>query len=230
MLPLDRSQVLGFDFRRSAVSGDEGTLLPSDQSRTTLNLLHQYKTKSLNVNSDFRFDRQNHNFYGISQGDRTNFDSSVSDNIDSKQNLNYLSIRSKWQWYESPFSKLYFNTSITTDYFDTTENILKINTQLRLPLFGQYLEVTPGFQLVNTDFKTGYFFVKPLSFEAVVLKLVSPILVPIGISYSIQRVEDCFNRSILDSLGSSFILVDLSRTKANFPPSSGYIILNINLK
>ena len=165
MLPLDRSQGLGFDFRRSAVSGVEGTLLPSDQSRTTLNLLHQYKTKSLNVNSDFRFDRQNHNFYGISEGDRTNFDSSVSDNIDSKQNLNYLSIRSKWQWYESPFSKLYFNTSITTDYFDTTENILKINTQLRLPLFGQYLEVTPGFQLVNTDFKTAYYSDKSLSFQ-----------------------------------------------------------------
>ncbi len=165
MLPLDRSQGLGFDFRRSAVSGVEGTLLPSDQSRTTLNLLHQYKTKSLNVNSDFRFDRQNHNFYGISEGDRTNFDSSPTDNTDAKQHLNYLSIRSKWQWYESPFSKLYFNTSITTDYFDTTENILKINTQMRFPLFGKYLEVTPGFQLVNTDFKTGYYSDEPLSFK-----------------------------------------------------------------
>ena len=165
MLPLDRSQGLGFDFRRSAVSGVEGTLLPSDQSRTTLNLLHQYKTKSLNVNSDFRFDRQNHNFYGISEGDRTNFDSSPTDNTDSKQHLNYLSIRSKWQWYESPFSKLYFNTSITTDYFDTTENILKINTQMRFPLFGKYLEVTPGFQLVNTDFKTAYYSDEPLSFK-----------------------------------------------------------------
>ena len=117
------------------------------------------------MNSDFRFDRQNHNFYGISEGDRTNFDSSVSDNIDSNQNLNYLSIRSKWQWYDSPFSKLYFNTSITTDYFDTTENILKINTQMRFPLFGKYLEVTPGFQLVNTDFKTAYYSDKSLSFQ-----------------------------------------------------------------
>ena len=165
MLPLDRSQGLGFDFRRSAVSGVEGTLLPSDQSRTTLNLLHQYKTKSLNVNSDFRFDRQNYNFYGISEGDRTNFDSSPTDNTDAKQHLNYLSIRSKWQWYESPFSKLYFNTSITTDYFDTTENILKINTQMRFPLFGKFLEVTPGFQLVNTDFKTAYYSDEPLSFK-----------------------------------------------------------------
>ena len=165
MLPLDRSQGLGFDFRRSAISGVEGTLLPSDQSRTTLNLLHQYKTKSLDVNSDFRFDRQNHNFYGISEGDRTNFDSSPTDNTDAKQHLNYLSIRSKWQWYESPFSKLYFNTSITTDYFDTTENILKINTQMRFPLFGKYLEVTPGFQLVNTDFKTAYYSDEPLSFK-----------------------------------------------------------------
>ena len=147
------------------MSGVEGTLLPSDQSRTTLNLLHQYKTKSLNVNSDFRFDRQNHNFYGISEGDRTNFDSSPTDNTDAKQHLNYLSIRSKWQWYESPFSKLYFNTSITTDYFDTTENILKINTQMRFPLFGKYLEVTPGFQLVNTDFKTAYYSDEPLSFK-----------------------------------------------------------------
>ena len=165
MLPLDRSQGLGFDFRRSAMSGVQGTLLPSHQSRTTLNLLHQYKTKSLNVNSDFRFDRQNHNFYGISEGDRTNFDSSPTDNTDSKQHLNYLSIRSKWQWYESPFSKLYFNTSITTDYFDTTENILKINTQMRFPLFGKFLEVTPGFQLVNTDFKTAYYSDEPLSFK-----------------------------------------------------------------
>ena len=163
-LPLDRSQALSFDFRRSAVSGVEGTLLPSDQSRTTMNFLHQYKTKSLNVDSDFRFDRQNHNFYGILEGDRANFDSSAKDNIDSKQNLNYLSIRSKWKWYDSPFSKVHFNTSITTDYFDTTENILKINTQLRFPLFGKYLEVTSGFQLVNTDFKTDYYSDKPLSF------------------------------------------------------------------
>ena len=165
MLPLDRSQGLGFDFSYSSVTGLESTFLPSDQSRTTMNLLHQYKTSNLGVDSDFRFDRQNHNFYGISPRNRTNFDSSATDNIDSKQNLNYLSIRSKWQWYDSPFSKLYFNTSITTDYFDTTENILKINTQMRFPLFGKYLEVTPGFQLVNTDFKTAYYSDKSLSFQ-----------------------------------------------------------------
>ena len=52
---------------------------------------------------------------------------------DPSQNLNYLSIRSRWQWYEGLFSKVNFNTHITTDSFDSTEHIVKINTQMRIP-------------------------------------------------------------------------------------------------
>jgi hypothetical protein len=36
---------------------------------------------------------------------------------------------------------------------------------MRFPLFGKYLEVTPGFQLVNTDFETAYYSDKSLSFQ-----------------------------------------------------------------
>ena len=149
---LDRMQSIGLEFLYNKVGAIDQTLLNSDQKRTSLNLLHQYKQNNMRVDSDLRFDRQGHNFFGLYDLDWTKISSFRSNVIDPTQNLNYLSIRSRWQVYDGLFNKVNFSTHITTDSFDSTEHIVKINTQIRIPFFNQYLELIPHLELINTDF------------------------------------------------------------------------------
>ena len=165
MVRLDRMQSVGLKILYNKVGAIDQTILDSKQSRTSLNLLHQYKQNNMRVDSDFRFDRQGHNFFGLYDLDWTKISSFRSNVIDPNQNLNYLSIRSRWQWYDRLFNKVNFSTHITTDSFDSSEHIFKINTQMRIPFFNQYLELIPQLELVNTNFITGYFSEEALSFQ-----------------------------------------------------------------
>jgi hypothetical protein len=157
MIPLDRTQSIGLKFLYSSVGGIDGTLLNSDQKRTSLDLLHQYKQNNMRVDSDLRYDRQGHNFFGLLDTNWNSIPSFRREVVDPSQNLNYLSIRSRWQWYDGIFSKVNFNTHITTDSFDSREHIVKINTQLRIPFLNQYIELAPHVELVNTNFVRAYF-------------------------------------------------------------------------
>ena len=165
MVPLDRMQSIGLEFLYNKIGAIDQTLLNSDQKRTSLNLLHQYKQNNMRVDSDLRFDRQGHNFFGLYDLDWTEIPSLRLNVTDPSQNLNYLSIRSRWQWYEGLFSKVNFNTHISTDSFDSTEHIIKINTQMRIPFFNQYLEVIPHLEMINTDFVRGYYNDQVLEFQ-----------------------------------------------------------------
>lgn len=164
-VPLDRSQSIGFKFYNSSVGSIPNTLLESDQKRISLDLMHQYKQNHMRVDSDVRFDRQGHNFFGLYDLNWENIPSFRSEIVDPSQKLNYLSIRSRWQWYESIFTKMDFNTHITTDSFDSTEHMVKINTQLRIPFLNQYVELTPSVEWVNTNFARAYFTEEGLSHQ-----------------------------------------------------------------
>lgn len=165
MVPLDRIQSIGFKMLRTKVGSIENTLLNSEQNRTTLDLLHQHKQNKMRVDSDLRFDRQGHNFFGLYNFDWNNIPSFRAEVIDPTQNLNYLSIRSNWQWYDAVFRKVNFNTHFTTDSFDSSEYILKINTQILLPFLRNYIELIPKISLINTDFTRGYFSDESLSYQ-----------------------------------------------------------------
>ena len=165
MVPLDRVQSIGFQFLHNNVGAIDQTLLKSDQKRTSLDLLHQYKQNNMRVDSDLRFDRQGHNFFGLYDEDWSKLPSFRPEVIDPSQNLNYLSIRSRWQWYDGLFNKVNFNTHITTDSFESTEHIVKINSQMRIPLFNQYLELTPHVELINTNFVRSYYNEDALNFN-----------------------------------------------------------------
>ena len=166
MVPLDRMQSIGLEFLYNKVGPIDKTVLNSYQKRTSFNLLHQYKQNNMRVDSDLRFDRQGHNFFGqYDDLNWTNISSFRPDVIDPSQNLNYLSIRSRWQWFDGLFNKVNFNTHITTDSFDSSEHIVKINTQMRIPFFNQYLELIPHVELINTNFVRGYYDEQALSYS-----------------------------------------------------------------
>ena len=143
MVSLDRYQSAGISLRFNSLGGISGTILESSEKRLTLNMLHQYKERNMRVDSDLRFDSQRHNFYGLKDIKWENIPSFRASIVNPLQRINYLSLRSKWQWYDNALSKLNFNTHITTDYFNSTEHIIKINALLRIPMLGNYLELIP---------------------------------------------------------------------------------------
>lgn len=155
MVPLDRTQSIGFKFVHSSLAGIEGTILNSDQNRTTLDFIHQYKQNNMRVDSDLRYDRQGHNFFGID--DLSNIPTFRSEVVDPSQNLNYLSIRSRWQWYEEIFSTVNFDTHVTTDSYDSSEYIIKTNALINIPIWDQFIEIIPEIEWVNTSFVRGYY-------------------------------------------------------------------------
>ena len=165
MVPLDRVQSIGFNFLYNRIGDIDQTLLNSDQNRTILGFIYQYKQNNMRVDSDLRFDRQGHNFFGLYNTNWENIPSFRPNLLDPSQNLNYLSIRSRWQWYDSILNKVNFNTHITTDSFDTTEHIININSHMRIPLFSQYLELTPKVEMVNTNFFRGYLSEEGLNYK-----------------------------------------------------------------
>ena len=171
MVSLDRYQSAGLSFRYNSLGGIPGTIMESTEKRLTLNMLHQYKERNMRVDSDFRFDSQRHNFYGLKDLKWENIPSFRPSVVNPLQRINYLSLRSKWLLYDNVFSKLNFNTHITTDYFDSTEYIIKIDALFRIPLFGNYLELIPDFELINSNFNRDYYNDEPLAFKNALTKL-----------------------------------------------------------
>ena len=165
MVKLDRYQSAGLVLRYNSLGGIAGTIMQSTEKRITLNLLHQYKQRNMRVDSDIRFDSQGHNFYGLKDLKWENIPTFRASVVDPMQRLNYLAFKSKWQWYEGIISKVNFNTHITTDSFNSTEQIIKINTLLRIPMFSNYLEVIPKLELINSNFRRDYYVDEPLAFR-----------------------------------------------------------------
>lgn len=164
-VPLDRNQSIGLKLFYHGVGAIENTRLSSDQKRTALHLLHQYKQNRMRVDSDLKFDRQHHNFFGLYDLNWEKIPSFRANLIDPSQNLNYLSIRTHWQWYDSPLTHAHLNTRITTDRFDSNEHWININAQLRLPILDHYMALIPELDLVNTNFVRGYYDPEALSYQ-----------------------------------------------------------------
>ena len=64
-----------------------------------------------------------------------------------------------------------FNTYITSDSFDSTEYIFNINALFRIPFLGNYLDLTPNFELINSNFKSDYFTDLPIDFKNALTQL-----------------------------------------------------------
>ena len=165
MVSFDRYHSAGISLRYNSLGGIPGTILESTEKRLILNFLHQYKKRNMRIESDLRFDGQRHNFYGLKDLKWENIPSFRPSVVNPTQRLNYLTARSKYQWYNSVFSKLNLNSHFTTDYFNSKEYIIKINALLRIPIFGNYLELIPDFELINSNFNRDFYIEQPLTFK-----------------------------------------------------------------
>ena len=75
-----------------------------------------------------------------------------------QQNLNYLKIKSNWEWFNSIVKKIDFDTMLTIDYFDNTEQLINLNSEIRLPVFDFFLELKPNLNYINSNFVSSFIY------------------------------------------------------------------------
>ena len=172
MISIDRNQSMGVDFNFTSLGSQNNTLLKSQQNYFTTSFLHLFKSTKYRVESSFKFDRRHLNFYGLfTDYDWVNIPSFRSSLIDAEQNLNYLKIKSNWEWFNSIVKKIDFDTMLTIDYFDNTEQLINLNSEIRLPVFDFFLELKPNLNYINANFVSSFIDNAPLNKQTSLLNL-----------------------------------------------------------
>ena len=128
--------------------------LDTRQGVMMLNLSHQYATSKRNAISQINFRQHQQSFYGLRE---PLTDSFILENINPKQNLNYLSVNSTWQWYEPVVKKLALNTYLTTDRLGTTEVEVDFSSKFQLVLGSIALSLLPEITYLTTQFSEDFY-------------------------------------------------------------------------
>lgn len=139
----------------------ENVQLDSKQSNLLLNVSHQYATSKRNNFSQLNYRQHQQSFYGL----RAPIDDAfILQNLDPKQNLNYFSLTSNWQWYEPWVKALKLNTYLTTDAFTTAEAELDFSAKIQTVFGGVALTLLPEFTYLNTQFSEAYYSRLPIDY------------------------------------------------------------------
>ena len=141
----------------------EDVPLDSKQSNLMLNVSHQYATTKRNNFSQLNFRQHQQSFYGLRAPIEDQF---ILDNLDPKQNLNYFSLTSNWQWYEPWVKALKLNTYLTSDAFATTEAELDFSAKIQTLIGGVAVTLLPEFTYLNTKFEEDYYSRLPIDYTA----------------------------------------------------------------
>ncbi len=155
-IALDRQQFLGFDFLRHQRRNVPNTVLKSGQSQTLIGVAHDYYNNNSHSSQQLRFETHGLNYYGIP----TTNDLVAQfqfENLDPKQTRNFLKGVSHWEWYDSFVQKATLSLQHTSDYFDTSEQLVHLKTQIRIPIFDAFLAIDPELDLVHSAFKRDYY-------------------------------------------------------------------------
>ena len=138
----------------------EDVQLDSKQSNLLLNVSHQYATTKRNNFSQLNYRQHQQSFYGLRAPD----DAFILQNLDPKQNLNYFSLTSNWQWYEPWVKALKLNTYLTNDAFTTAEAELDFSAKIQTVFGGVALTLLPEFTYLNTQFSEAYYSRLPIDY------------------------------------------------------------------
>ena len=105
----------------------------TQQGHALFNISHQYATNKRNAFSQVNFRQHQQAFYGLRNPLQDDF---IIQQVQPKQQLNYLSLSSTWQWYDPIVKEIALNTYLTTDAFNTSEVEVDFSTKFQLLLGG----------------------------------------------------------------------------------------------
>ena len=128
--------------------------LNTQQGHALFNISHQYATNKRNVFSQVNFRQHQQAFYGLRNPLQDDF---IIQQVQPKQQLNYLSLSSTWQWYDPLVKEIALNTYLTTDAFNTSEVEVDFSTKFQLLLGGVSLTLLPEVTYLTTSFEDDFY-------------------------------------------------------------------------
>ena len=137
--------------------------LSTIQNSALVHLGYRHNSNTISSLSQISFRTHGQNFYGLRD--------SISDpitlsNIDPKQQLNYLSIQSQWQWLTMVLKKAAISAHLTTDSFNTNEMELKLNTKFQVSIGSIAISAEPSLRYLNNKFASEYYSMLPSEFSS----------------------------------------------------------------
>ena len=137
--------------------------LDSKQANALFNVSHQYATNKRNAFSQINFRQHQQAFYGLRNPLEDNF---ILQQIQPKQQLNYFTLTSAWQWYEPLIKEVALNTYLTTDAFNSSEVEVDFSTKFQLVLGGVSLTMLPEVTYLTTSFEEDFYTRAPVEYSA----------------------------------------------------------------
>ena len=128
--------------------------LNTRQGHALINISHQYATNKRNAFSQVNFRQHQQAFYGLRNPLQDDF---IIQQVQPKQQLNYLSLSSTWQWYDPIVKEIALNTYLTTDAFNTSEVEVDFSTKFQLLLGGVSLTLLPEVTYLTTSFEDDFY-------------------------------------------------------------------------
>ena len=163
-IDLDRRQKVSWLMRFNGLFKDlPDQELTSQQNATQVHLGYQHDSNTIASSSQLSFRSHAFNLYGTQDpiGDDL-----VLRFLDPKQQINYLSFKSQWQWYNIILKKADITAHLTTDNFNTNELQLELNTKLQLPIGSFFVNAVPSVRYINNEFASDYLSNTPSSFAS----------------------------------------------------------------
>ena len=141
----------------------EGVQLDTQQGNALFNVSHQYATNKRNSFSQINFRQHQQAFYGLRMPLDDDF---ILQQIQPKQQLNYLTLTSAWQWYDPLIKEVALNTHLTTDAFSSNEIEIDFSTKFQLLLGGVSLTMLPEVTYLTTSFAEDFYTRAPVDYSA----------------------------------------------------------------
>ena len=137
--------------------------LHTQQGNALINVSHQYATNKRNAFSQINFRQHQQAFYGLRNPLQDDF---IIQQIQPKQQLNYFTLTSAWQWYEPLVKEVALNTYLTTDAFNSSEVEVDFTSKFQLVLGGIALTLLPEVTYLTSSFEEDFYTRTPVQYSA----------------------------------------------------------------
>ena len=163
-IDLDRRQKVNWLMRFNGFFEDlPDQELTTQQNTTLIHLGYQHDSNTIASSSQLSFRNHSFNLYGTQDPIE---DDLVLRFLDPKQQINYLSFKSQWQWFNIILKKADITAHLTTDSFNTNELQLELNTKFQLPIGSFFVNAIPSVRYINNQFASDYLLNTPSAFAS----------------------------------------------------------------
>ena len=163
-IDLDRRQKVNWLMRFNGFFKDlPDQELTTQQNTTLIHLGYQHDSNTIASSSQLSFRNHSFNLYGTQDPIE---DDLVLRFLDPKQQINYLSFKSQWQWFNIILKKADITAHLTTDSFNTNELQLELNTKFQLPIGSFFVNAIPSVRYINNQFASDYLLNTPSAFAS----------------------------------------------------------------